>query len=782
MALSQLLVPRRSAPADLRILVSRVPFTLFMLAGILAVTGVTRTMMHPITPRLLGEWGFGLDDLRTGAFHTLFLVPFQVYRPYMVLSITLFVLLGVGTCEYVLGTWRTALVSWTTLLAGYTGTYLLLWPLADARVAWALRMTHGPDVGASAMMFGAMGAAVPFLTRRFSRAAFWTIWIYLVLFLAFDRRVWDVNHVFAYSAGLGWGWFFLRRRGERWPLSMPRLRIGGRERPVVAAWLVAGAGLVTVLSSVIAPRYPLVHWMADAVPLAVRHGSRHLTLVLGFALLILADGLSRGKRQAWMFTAAALSASAVLHLIKGPDWPESLLGAALLALLIAWRGSFAAPTDPPSLRQGYRALLLVMILLPLYSLVGFHLFRYHLAGGHTVYIALRESGARLLFSGLTTVEPVTRKGIWFLNSIPIVGWTGILYALVMLLRGMVAPRRTHTDMEDAGAILTRHGRSGTSYMTLWEGNSLFFNERRTAYVGYRHAAEVALALGDPIGPDAVRPETALAFGRFARSRGWDHAFYAAGPDLLPVYREAGYRVLKVGEEAIVPLADLEFKGKAWQDTRTALNKAAREGVRFELYEGGGVPRPILAQLHEISEEWLRGRKLPPMGFTLGGVEGLNDPNVTVTVAVDGGGRVQAFADWLPCYASRGWVIDLMRRREDAMKGVMEFLIAASFLAFKERGYGAASLAVAPLADLGQDGAGDESLLARALRLVYEHGDAVYNFRTLFEYKNKFRPDWEGSYFVYESNSRLARLSLAVLRAYLPESPRTVQEPPPTAGG
>jgi phosphatidylglycerol lysyltransferase len=90
--------------------------------------------------------------------------------------------------------------------------------------------------------------------------------------------------------------------------------------------------------------------------------------------------------------------------------------------------------------------------------------------------------------------------------------------------------------------------------------------------------------------------------------------------------------------------------------------------------------------------------------------------------------------------------------------------------------------VAPLADLGQDGAGDESLLASALRLVYEHGDAVYNFRSLFEYKNKFRPDWEGAYFVYESNSRLARLAVAVLRAYLPESPRTVHEPPPTAGG
>jgi phosphatidylglycerol lysyltransferase len=764
---SQILQPQRSTLADLGTLARRIPFTLAMLVAILTVTAVTRTMMHPISHRLLDEWGFGLTDLRTGAFHTLFLAPFQVYRPYMVLSITTFVLLWVGTCEYVLGTWRAMLVSWTSLVAGYAGTYLLLWPLADARVAWALRMTHGPDVGASAMMFGAMGGAVPFLTRRFRRVAFWTVWAYLLIFLAFDRKVWDVNHMIAYSTGLLWGWFFLRRRGERWPMSMPRLRIGIRERPMVAAWLVVVVGLVSVLSSVIAPRYPLVHWMADAVPVAVRHGSRHLTLVLGFALLILGEGLSRGKRQAWMFTVAALSASVVLHAIKGPDWPESLLGAALLALLIAWRGSFDAPTDPPSLRQGYRALVLVVILLPLYSMVGFHLFRYHLAGGLTALVALRETGARFLFSGLATVEPVTRKGTWFLDSIPIVGWSGVLYALVMLLRGVVAPRRTHTDLEDARALLTGYGRAATSYMTLWEGNSLFFNERGTAYVGYRHVAEVALALGDPIGPDEDRPGTALAFGRFARSQGWDHAFYAAGPDLLPAYRDAGYRVLKVGEEAVIPLAGLEFKGKGWQDTRTAFNRAAREGVRFEMFDGGSVPRAILVQLQEISDKWLRGKKLPPIGFTLGGMKDLEDPNVAVTVAVDRGGRVHAFADWLPCYAARGWVIDLMRRREDAMKGVMEYLIAASLLAFKERGYRRASLAVAPLADLGQNKGGDESLLAGALRLVYEHGDTVYNFRSLFEYKNKFQPDWQGAYFVYESNTKLGRLAVAVVRAYLP---------------
>ncbi len=769
MSHNELLLPKRSTAAAFLALVRRVPFTLVMLAGVLLVTGLTHTMIRPITPRLLDAWGFGLADLQAGRLHTLFLVPFQVYRPYMVLTITMFLILGVGTCEALLGTWRTLLVTWTALLGGYLGTYLLLWLPAGAGWTWARELTRGPDVGASGTLFGALGAVVPFLPPGYRKAAFRGIWIYLVLFLVFDARVWDVNHVIAYAVGLGWGRFFLRRRGERWPLTLPRLRIGRRERPTVAGWLVAGMGLVGVLSSLIAPRYPVMAWLAREIPLEVRGGSRMLALILGFALLVLAQGLMRGKRQAWALTVAALGTSSLLHLLKGPDWPEALLAGVLLAVLLAWRDAFRGRTDPPSRRQGALTLAAVALLLPLYTLGGLHLFRYHLYGMPGLLEGIRESATRLLFADTAGIAPVTRRGVWFLDSISILGWTGILYALVRFLRGMVAPRRTRSDLEEARRLLVRHGRSGTSYMTLWPGNHLFFNPGRTAYVAYRPVGETAIVLGDPVGREEDRAGAAAAFAEFARGRGWNHAFYATGPELLPAYREQGYKALKIGEEAVVPLPGLEFKGKSWQNARTALNRAAREGVRFEIHEGGSVPPARRDDLRELSEAWLHSRKLPPMGFTLGGIEGIEDPNVYVTLAVGPDDRVLAFADWLPVYASRGWVIDLMRRREDAMPGVMDFLIASSLSAFRERGFRTASLATAPLAD--HEGAGDdpadESVLRRVLALVFTHGEGLYRFRSLYESKERYRPRWQGTWLVYESNSQLGELALAVLRAYLP---------------
>jgi phosphatidylglycerol lysyltransferase len=767
------LLPRPATPDPLRAAARRLPFTLSVVLAILVVTVLTNTIARPITPRTLSDWGFSLDDLRHGRLYFLLPAPFQAYRPYMVLTITSSVLLFVGACEYLLGTRRAIITFWVTHIAAYIGTFLLLWPFATAGYQWADHLAGSPDVGASAAGFGSAGAVIPFLPPSYRKPAFTGLWIYLLAYLVVDRRVWDIEHLIALAAGLALGFLFLRERGERMPALVGRPRFSRWQRPTIIAWAVGVMGFVNVLSAFLAPRHRTLAEIERQLPFAVVHASRHLTLVLGFALLVLALGLARGKRQAWLLTAAALAASAALHIVKGGNLPEALLALGLLIVLIAWRDEFVARPDPPSLWQGVRALALLAVFLPLYGIAGFFLLRYHFAEVHTVWAAVRETAERLVFADAGEYLPQTRRARWFLDSIPVVGWSGLLYALVLLLRGALAPRRTAPDLEQARQLLSAYGRGGTSYMTLWDGNCIFFGPDRACYIGYRYAAGVALALGDPIGPDAAIAPTIEAFARFCREQGWGHAFYAAAPHVLGQYEQLGYRVLKVGEEATIPLPGLEFKGREWQDIRTAINRAAREGVAFRLYDGGSVPAEIRAQLFAISDEWLAAKDLPSMGFTLGTVADVDDPNVQVAVAIDREGRVQGFLDWLPMYAARGWVIDLMRRRSDAFPGVMEFLIGSSLLAFKEQGYQVASLAAAPLADQER---GDGPPLQRALRVVFDHFDTFYNFQTLFAFKKKFQPRWQGVYLVYRSHGELPRIAVAILRAHMPElGPRLVAE-------
>ena len=142
------------------------------------------------------------------------------------------------------------------------------------------------------------------------------------------------------------------------------------------------------------------------------------------------------------------------------------------------------------------------------------------------------------------------------------------------------------------------------------------------------------------------------------------------------------------------------------------------------------------------------------------------PEVMVAVALDAADHVHAFASWLPVPARKGWVIDLMRRGEPAMSGIMEYLIAQSMIALKGRGAELVSLATAPLAELDQNP--DRSFVQGLLNRVFERVHHPYDFQALYEFKAKFQPSWEPVHLAYRKDAELPAIALALARAHLPE--------------
>src|SRR5262249_54746264 len=57
------------------------------------------------------------------------------------------------------------------------------------------------------------------------------------------------------------------------------------------------------------------------------------------------------------------------------------------------------------------------------------------------------------------------------------------------------------DVDGATDLLQRHGGGTLSWMTVWPENFHFFGPDGESYLAYRRHAGVAIALGDPIGPD-----------------------------------------------------------------------------------------------------------------------------------------------------------------------------------------------------------------------------------------------------------------------------------------
>ncbi len=540
----------------------------------------------------------------------------------------------------------------------------------------------------------------------------------------------------------------------------------------VAAALVVLVGIFDIVSVLGNRALARVASWDTALPFAVAHGTRTFVVLAGIFLVLIGRGLLHGRRTAWYASLFLLVTSLTSSIVQGIDLDTLVVKLGLIAILIWRQQDFRARPDVPTMRRGIRAALFALILVPLYAALGFTIMRHWFIEPVTVSAMLREVLARMAFSSSGALHGARLSSRSFLDSISIAWGVVLGYAVVVILRPVLQPTiETARDRRRSLELLQQFGDTTVSYMTSWPGNTVLINGERDAYIAYRLISNVAVVLGDPIGsPDGCR-RAIDEFLDLAIVNGWTPCFYAASAHYLHDLSQHGLGWIKIGDDATINVSDLSFRGKRWQDVRTARNRAQREGISFQMLDQTSADQEIVRQLWDISAEWTAQRALPEMNFTLGHLTDPPDPEIRTAIALDQSGRVHGFLTWLPVYARQGWVIDLMRRRDDAFHGVMEFLIAESLLAFQAEGYRFASLSAAPLAHLVRDKQRTRSI-ERALTHAAERLDSFYHFGSLNEFKAKFMPNWEPIYLAYAGTASLPRVGYALLARVSPNIERT----------
>ncbi len=355
-----------------------------------------------------------------------------------------------------------------------------------------------------------------------------------------------------------------------------------------------------------------------------------------------------------------------------------------------------------------------------------------------------------------------------------------LVYLVLLIAGRGAfrvPRRSRRRLasgtshaDTAKQLLHRWGGGTISWMTTWPENRHMITANGQGYLAFRKHAGVAVALGDPIGPPGSTAGIIEDFIAMCDKAALVPYVFSCGRSTTEVTDALGWSSAQVAEDNLIDLPTLEFRGKKWQDVRTALNKAPKEGVTFRMVTLADEPWSMVRQVEELSQQWLGDKELPEMGFTLGGVVEALDREVKVGLAVGADGKLHGVTSWMPVYGPeghvRGWTLDLMRRADGGFRATMEFLIASSCQWFKKDGAEFVSLSGAPLARSATD-AGGESAVEKFLDTLGEQLEPVYGFRSLHAFKGKFQPRFSPMYMAYRDEADLPRIGIAITRAYLP---------------
>lgn len=814
----------------------KTPFSLAFLAAFLGAGVATGSFLAGPPVSLLGAASVSASGLEGGLWWSMFTSLFFATNPLAYLAASVMVLGLLGAAERRLGSVRLAVFFFAGQFAAVS-LFLLLTQLARfAGDNWLGGMVDARLMGPYAAILAvtlAAGALLPALWQRRLRTAVVAGSLLLVLYIGHPETVVGLAGALV---GLMAGWWIQGDKG-----TLHRHRSTSRETrnllaltvaifavgPMITATVRSPTGPLALLREMALNPLPTLGQLerscGSGVDISCLGAGREgyagplglaLAVVPVVLLLICADGMRQGRRLALRIAVlvqlgvTALAAVYLALFARIPHYaarpPSAVMGSpvvhilplavvplALALLLVANRRLFRVETSTRARRiLGLTVAGTFVVLAGGYSAIWFA------AGG-----LARDGGWLGLAAELARQYlPLPIPGIYgrvFQQRNPVEAFlfagSGIIFWAVALTGVWLVLLRRHHGT-DAGSAdrgvargLIRLGGDSLSWMALWEPNKYWFAPESRGGVAYQRHGNVALTVAGPFGPARNRDSTAASFLDFCGEHALIPCFYSCTDGLWPLLEGKGFRRVAVAVETRLAVRDLEFKGKEWQNVRTALNRAAKTGVGAVWGRYRDFTPAQRAQLNEVSEEWAAGKQVPEMGFTLGSLDELEDDDVLCCLAVDGDGRVHGVTSWLPVFDGGelvSWTLDVMRRRGDAFPGVMEFLIASAVRELRES-VAVISLSGSPLAGEagtapvgtapGGTGSGTSEAsprgsdgLAGILDVVGRALEPVYGFRSLATFKSRFKPEYRTLYLYYQDPLQLPAIGRALSRAYLPD--------------
>ena len=472
------------------------------------------------------------------------------------------------------------------------------------------------------------------------------------------------------------------------------------------------------------------------LPLPFFELSHFLSSLVGMGLLLLARGIQQRLDGAYGLSAGLLGLGIVASLLKGLDYEEaSILGVILVTLLPCRRFFFRrASLFSEKFSPGWLAAIATVMI----STIGLGLFAFrHVEYRHELWwhFSILEEAPRFLRATVGSMA------------------LALGFGLARLLRPTpYRPAEADAAITPEIAAIVRHSPSAQANLAFLGDKQFFVSANRQAFIMYGVAGQTWVAMGDPVGPVDQWPGLLWEFQKVAHDHGDRSIFYQIGHKHLHLYLDMGLTLLKLGEEARVPLATFSLDGSSRKKLRYIHRKLSKKGCRFEIVTSASL-MPLMDTLKTISDAWLREKNTREKGFSMG----LFDPEYLQYFPV-GLVRYQenivAFANIWQSSEARELSVDLMRHRPDAPNGVMDYIFIEMMLWGRGQGFRWFNLGMAPLS--GMEARDMAPFWHRFGNLVAHIGEHFYNFQGLRTYKEKFEPVWQPKYLAAPGGLSLPR--------------------------
>jgi phosphatidylglycerol lysyltransferase len=512
--------------------------------------------------------------------------------------------------------------------------------------------------------------------------------------------------------------------------------------PQVMALVVVFSGVLLLFSGAVpAPRERLA-WLQGLVPLAALEAAHIIAGAAGLGLVVLARGLSLRLDPAYRLIIALLGIGAAALLLKGLIYEGALILGVVLAVLLIMHREFRRKASlfdqgfPPEWISTLTAILAVTVWLGLFS---YKFIEY--SPELWWHFAYEAEFPRFL---RTTVAVFALIG-------------GIL--LVNLLRPDPIPDLLHAVSLDHVRRIVKQDPNVRANLALLGDKRFLFSDSGKAFIMYRVKGKSWVALGGPVGPRVEHERLVGSFWKLSdRYGGWP-VFYLLDAEGLSLYVDLGLALVKLGDDARVPLATFSLESADRAELRQIYDRVRKQNVSFEMVNSAKVP-PLLPELKRVSDDWLIHTQRSEKSFS----SGFFEPNYVANfpcALVRHDNHIVAFAIlWVNAHKEE-LALDLMRYHRDAPAGIMEFLVTELMLGGGARGYRWFNLGMVPLA--GFEHHALAPLWQRVGGMIYRQSEHFRDSESLRRFAEKLGSVWQPKYLASPGSLKTPRILRDIAR-------------------
>lgn len=362
------------------------------------------------------------------------------------------------------------------------------------------------------------------------------------------------------------------------------------------------------------------------------------------------------------------------------------------------------------------------------------------------------------------------EDVWFAGLIGLALSLLVLFGLQQYLSQTDLRVGEEFETQRFNELLNRYGGTRSSHKLRLAGYQMYYyqedGEDKVAF-GFQFKGNRCFVLGDPIGDTAYFRQATRAFLKDADLLGYQLAFYRISEAYVVLLHDLGFEFTKIGESGTV-----DFTGPLPDFLRAdSYRKASTQGYHFTYYRQ--LPVELLQELERVSDEWLAGQR--EKFFASGRFDVDYILATPVGIVRNQQNKIVAFATQQPI--CNEWVsYDLLRLGEDMDQDVANYLVLNMMLQWEKDGYHYCDIGMAPLAHVGD--APSSFFQERVMNVIYNYGNAFYEFQENFRGKKPFASYWEGCYFAYGKGSNFylaAGQLLALIGRGRSKGPTLVEE-------